>query len=81
MCNDEQMHENKSNIDKFTDDNRNDVFNIYDVGNNDGLDQYGIANIPNSNKDCIKKKMDITCKKSVLMHYFLKHMVDYVVYD
>lgn len=79
MCYDHPINENKNTVDNVI----NKEFNIYDVGNNDGLDEYRITNTPNFNKDytCIKGKMDKIFKKSYLMNYFLKHMVDFIVHN
>lgn len=76
------MDDTKNAVNTFVSHDGNDEFDIYDVGNNDGLESYGITDAENSNKDhcCVKeKKYKVFKPKSILVNFFLKHMVDYIV--
>ncbi|XP_050532215.1 uncharacterized protein LOC126900499 [Daktulosphaira vitifoliae] len=81
LCKENPIISNKNTDEKIIDHGYNEDFNrILDVGNNDGLEEFGISNIANfENYD---KNFDKMLKlKSFQLNDYPKHMVDYIVYD
>ncbi|XP_050532231.1 uncharacterized protein LOC126900507 isoform X2 [Daktulosphaira vitifoliae] len=59
-----------------TSDNSNEI-NVYDLGNNDGLDEFKIENIEHFKEVAFKRKQNKSLNLSIDMKDFPKHMVDY----
>ncbi|XP_050532214.1 uncharacterized protein LOC126900498 isoform X4 [Daktulosphaira vitifoliae] len=67
---------NSKNDKSDTSDNSNEI-NVYDLGNNDGLDEFKTENIEHFKEVAFKRKQNKSLNLSIDMKDFPKHMVDY----
>ncbi|XP_050532210.1 uncharacterized protein LOC126900497 [Daktulosphaira vitifoliae] len=82
LCKDNLLYEDVNKNENFNDYNNSSEFNIYDVGDNDGLEEFKNENIEHF-KNAVFKRKKINYYKSLIplieMNDFPKHMVDYFI--
>ncbi|XP_050527770.1 uncharacterized protein LOC126897873 isoform X2 [Daktulosphaira vitifoliae] len=79
ICRENLFYENVYTNENFNDSNNSSELNIYDIGNNDGLDEFKITNDENIKHPIFIRKKNKSLIASIEMKDFPKHMVDYFI--
>ncbi|XP_050534510.1 uncharacterized protein LOC126901793 isoform X1 [Daktulosphaira vitifoliae] len=79
LCIDNPIDYCKSTNTKCDIKDENNELNVYDVGNNDGLDEFKITNIENFNNAFFNSKKEKSLNPLIDMKDSPKHMVDYFI--
>ncbi|XP_050534511.1 uncharacterized protein LOC126901793 isoform X2 [Daktulosphaira vitifoliae] len=79
LCTDNPIDYCKSTNDECVINDESSELNIYDIGNNDGLDEFKITNIENIKNAIFNSKKEKSLNPSIDMKDSPKHMVDYFI--
>ncbi|XP_050547909.1 uncharacterized protein LOC126909518 isoform X2 [Daktulosphaira vitifoliae] len=79
LCTDNPIDNCNSNYDKCVTSSNINEFDVYDLGNNDGLDVFKTENIENFKNTVFKRKKHVSLNSSIDMKEYPRHMVDYFI--
>ncbi|XP_050537502.1 uncharacterized protein LOC126903368 isoform X2 [Daktulosphaira vitifoliae] len=79
LCTDNPIDNCNSNYDKCVTSSNINEFDVYDLGNNDGLDVFKTENIENFKNTVFKRKKHVSLNSSIDMKENPRHMVDYFI--